>query len=398
MKKIYICFVLGILALFLGWIPKLGADGVSWFLDNDFAHLYLTGSLVRAGVDPYSVDLAPLYPQSGFTPTREIPFAGAPPALAIVIAPFTLLQPLQSYLLWTVLQVGALLLGSVIMMRVVGLRYSFLGTIAVLCGVLAPLGVFAHLRYGQTQALMFLLIAIGVALVQRDSRWMWRGGLILWGVASSLKLFTAPLLFVAWRYRGREGALWFMIGFGLLCVPFALWCGFGALLTFASRTVPYLQEISVAFNGNISLSGALTYTQRIILGGEVLSVRAFQIVSLLAFVPLCMVEWRERKDVVAATVSCVAASCLLSPTTWSHYLPLLTGGFLYLLARAQRAGCPEPALWSVFGLYICLGCTLGYTARGDIVMQLVSAWWGALGIVAMLVMIVASRRRKGVFA
>lgn len=396
--RVYVCSVVGIVALFLGWLPKMGADGVPWFLDNDFAHLYLTGTLVGQGINPYAVDLSPLYAEYGFTPTREIPFAGAPPTLAVIMSLFSFLSPWSAYLAWTSVQVSALVLGALMCMRMVGLRWTVLQTAVVVCGVLAPLGVFAHIRYGQTQALMFFLVALGLFLVQREERWMGRVGLVLWGISASLKLFTAPLIFVAWRYRGREGALWFLVGFGLLCAPLALWCGVSSLQTFVCQTIPYIQDLSIAFNGNISLAGAVTYTQRILFGQEVLSARLVQIVCMVGFVPLVTLEVRDKRDLIAATVTCIAACCLLSPTTWTHYLPLLTGGFIYLVARARSAARPSVALWCILGLYMCLGVALGYIARGDVVTQLVSAWWGALGMIGMIVMITLARRRVGVFA
>ena len=88
MKKIQIGFVISIVVLFLGWLPKLGADRVFWYLENDFAHYYLTGALVRSGVNPYAVNLSPLYAENEFTPTRDIPQVSSPPPLAVVMAPF----------------------------------------------------------------------------------------------------------------------------------------------------------------------------------------------------------------------------------------------------------------------------------------------------------------------
>jgi hypothetical protein len=93
----------------------------------------------------------------------------------------------------------------------------------------------------------------------------------------------------------------------------------------------------------------------------------------------------------------LTAACLLSPTSWPHYLPLLTGGFIYLVACSLRAKRPEVALWIVLALFLCLGATIGYVPRGDLLTQLVSAWWGALGMIAMIVMIFFARRRTGVF-
>ena len=117
MKKIQVGFVLAIVLLFLGWIPKLGADRVFWYLDNDFAHYYLTAKLVRNGVNPYLVQLAPLYGEYGFTPTRDISQAGAPPALAAVMAPLAGFSPMVAFGLWSLIQLSALAFGVMVLLK-----------------------------------------------------------------------------------------------------------------------------------------------------------------------------------------------------------------------------------------------------------------------------------------
>jgi Glycosyltransferase family 87 len=396
-KKIQICFVLGILALFLGWLPKLRAEHVFWFLDNDFAHFYLTGKLISAGLNPYAINLAPLYAEEGFTPTFSIPSAGAPPALGILWSLFAPLPPFVAFVTWTVIQIGSLLLGTVVLMRSLGMRQSGDHLAAALFGVLAPLGMFMHIRYGQAQALMFLLLVVGLVLMRRDEKWAWRGGVVLWGIAASLKLFTLPMVCVALRYRGREAVVWFLVGVLALPSLFVAWCGSEGLYTFVAHTLPYLRDLSLAFTANISLSGALAHSQRIVWGEALLTDRTTQAISLALFIPILVLEWREARDLVASTMTILTAACLLSPTSWPHYLPLLTGGFIYLVACGLRAKRPEVALWTVLALFLCLGATVGYVPRGDLLMQLVSAWWGALGMIAMLLMIFCARRRIGVF-
>lgn len=389
--------MLGTVALFLGWLPKLRAEHVYWFLDNDFAHFYLTGKLISSGLNPYSVNLAPLYIEQGFTPSFPIPSAGAPPALGLLWALFSPLPPLWAFIAWTVFQVGALLLGAVILMRSLGLRQSGDYLAAVLFGTLAPLGMFMHIRYGQTQALMFLMLVGGLVLMQRDGRWAWRGGVVLWGMATSLKLFTLPLVFVALRYKGREGLVWFLAGLATLPALFVGWCGTDGLYTFVAHTLPYLRDLSMAFTANIRLSGALVHSQQIVLGEAFLSERTVQAFSFIVFLPLLVLEWREKRDLVASTMTIATASCLLSPTSWPHYLPLLTGSFIYLLACGLRARRPEMALWSVLALFLCLGATVGYVPQGDVMMRLVSAWWGTLVMIAMIATIFFARRRRGFF-
>ena len=118
MRKIKIGFVISIVVLFLGWLPKVGAGRVSWYLDNDFAHYYLTGGLVRSGINPYAVNLSPLYAGGGFTPTRDVPQGGASPTLAVIMAPVSALPPFEAFCVWTAAQVVSLFLGVVLLLRV----------------------------------------------------------------------------------------------------------------------------------------------------------------------------------------------------------------------------------------------------------------------------------------
>jgi hypothetical protein len=166
---------------------------------------------------------------------------------------------------------------------------------------------------------------------------------------------------------------------------------------FFVSTLPYLRELSVAFNGNISLSGALTYSQRILAGGDVISVSLLQTLSVLLVIPFLFWERKERADIVASTMMVLAVSCLLSPTAWPHYLPLLTGGFVYLLAKAQRSAQPEASHVVTLVLYVCMGVAMGYLSRGDMMTQVVSIWWGPVCILVLLGLLCEARRESGFF-
>jgi len=391
-KKVHLACIFSIVALFLGWVPKLGADRTIWYLDNDFAHYYLTGSLARSGTNPYAVNLIPLYAEQGFTPTREIPQAGAPPALAVIMAPFSALSPAVAFFAWSCLQIGSLILGVILLLRHCQVIRTPKYTIAAVLAALAPLGMFAHLRYGQCQALVFCIVVAGVVLMSGVSQFSWRLGAFLCGMSASFKLFTAPLGLVVARYRGWEGLVWFVAGFLSLWGVFIGMCGWEALEQFFTSTLPYIRDLSVAFNGNISLSGAITYSYRIVTGSDLLAVGLVQGFCLVLFVPYFVWERREKEDLIASTMMALVVSCLLSPTSWPHYLPLLTGGFVYLLRSVQRSARPHVSLSVVLATYLCMGATIGYIPHGDLLMRFVSAWWGPLCMASLLVLIARARR------
>jgi hypothetical protein len=187
------------------------------------------------------------------------------------------------------------------------------------------------------------------------------------------------------------------LGFVSLWGVFVGLCGWEGVRTFLVSTLPYLRELSVAFNGNITLSGGLVYSQRILSGGDVVPIAFLQALSGMLVVPFLLWERKEHSDLVASTMMVLSVSCLLSPTAWAHYLPLLTGGFVYLLAQSQRSARPEVGHVVTLALYICMGVAMGYLSRGDLMTQMVSVWWGPVSIVALVVLVGQARRGSGLF-
>lgn len=397
MGRLTLCYFFAALCLLLGWIPKLvkglGASGVgSWFSYADFSHLYLTGSLVRTGLDPYLAPLEKLYLQQGFAPNPEIPLAGSPPALAIILAPLSYFTPIDAFIIWTTLQISALLIGCGIVMRVCGgFEHVQLRALVYLCA-LVPVGVLSHLRYGQSQCLNFFFVALALHSIIRGVNWIQRLGLLLLGFSASLKLFTFPLIVVAWRTSRIRGVFWFLAGFIAPFVALALWCGPSSIGSFVTECVPYLGRLSHAFDGNLSLSAAITYTQRIVWGVAVIPDQWVQSFAVALVIPIVFFELRERQDLPATTFTMLTAACLLSPTCWTHYTVFLHGGFIYLASIDLRAGPSQRALWGLLALYVCVGANIGYRRYLDVPTQLISAWLGAIAMIAMLVMIFRARR------
>jgi hypothetical protein len=48
-------------------------------------------------------------------------------------------------------------------------------------------------------------------------------------------------------------------------------------------------------------------------------------------------------------------------------------------------------------LYICMGVAMGYLSRGDIMNQVVSAWWGPLSMVSLFLLLCEARREREFF-
>lgn len=368
-------YLVALLALFLGWLPKIKATTVPWAHDNDFAHSYLTALMVRQGTSPYAKDLLPMYREHAFSPTRQIAEATNPPPLAVTMSPLTFLAPDSAYAVWVVVQLVSLASGVLLLISALGIRVSSVGALGLLVGSIAPLSTFALLRYGQSQGLIFFVISLGVWCARSGPRWLAPS---LLGLASSFKLFTLPLIVVAFRYWGARGVAFFLCGFAVLWLPFVLWCGSAGLGDFFVSTVPFIQSLSLSFDANISLSAAVTYTSQAFgFGTDGVSSLA-QCACLIILGALVFAEYRRSRacpDLCESVAYVVALCLLLSPTSWPHYIPLLTVLFLCLVRNAQHAREPQREMWWVLGLYLCVGSAIGFQRSGDILTQIVSAWW-----------------------
>lgn len=390
MRGIKLIFIFCLVRFYVGWFRRINLTGRPWFTDNDFAHHYLTGRLVLEKQNPYLADLLQLYKQYGF----EVGFSGpnptAPPALAILLAPFATMSPQTSFILWTIFQLGSLILGVLLLIRHLKIRLSYFDYFLVILGALGTSGVFAHIRYGQAQLILFFLVILGLRLIDHNKRVAQNVGLVCWGISVSFKLFTLPLLYVAYRYKGIRGVFWFGIGFTSLTVPFIGLCGIHSIETFVHHTLPYTRELASQFTGNISLSGSVVRLQRLIVGHDLFSPLLLQQISALLLLPYSILEWRYSRDLVASTLSVLVVSCLISPTAWAHYLPLLTGGFIYIgkcIADGERAGISWVTLLS---LYLAMAMPLDWMMTSHEGQIAATVWTPA----CMGIMLVLLRRAR----
>lgn len=393
-----VIFLVAVALLLLSSTFRIRASTIPWHRDNDFAHYYLTATLTAEGRDPYSTNLVPLYEHYQLTPSREIERATNPPALALLTVALSYFSPMQAFQIWTALQLLALLGSILLFIDLIGLRLSVLEKVVLLIASLGPYGSFSHFKYGQGQALMALLIIVGLQLLRDGPNYRRNIGAFLWGVATSLKLFTYPLVYIVWRYYGWKAALWFMLGLLALHLPFTLLCGPESILNYFYNALPYVQFTAVKYSGNISFTSAIVYTAGIIYGSinvnrAVLSFLNFGSVMLLAWA--IYYEHRENAEkagVVTSTMVILTACCLLSPTCWPHYLPLIYGALLLLLKYSLETHRQRSFNMMVIAVYIMLGAAIGYLGKEDLPARIVSAWWGPISLSLVLAMLIYARR------
>ncbi|GAC1535168.1 MAG: hypothetical protein NVS2B7_04000 [Herpetosiphon sp.] len=141
---------------------------------------------------------------------RRNPFADIykyPPFFALLMAPLTGMDATSAFRTWVVVQGAALLVGAGVIWYVAGAyarRWSTVWLILLLA-LFKPLT--DSLRYGQPDALLFLLVALGFWASSRQ-RWVTFG--IVIGIATAIKLYPAyllllPLIRGRWRAVGGWG-------------------------------------------------------------------------------------------------------------------------------------------------------------------------------------------------
>lgn len=378
--------------LLLGWMPKLRVQEVPWYQNNDFAHYFITGDLVRKGINPYSVDLRPLYSDYGFAPDRMISKATNPPPLAYLTSWLTYVDPAIGFLIWTLLQIVALVIGILFSIRIAGLKLNAIESgILIIAGV-APLSFFSHLRFAQSQAIIMCLIAFSVFLMQRggDSRKCL--GAFVMGFASALKLFTLPIIVPIFSRLGLTGVVWFGLGFGIAWLPFFLAVGFGGIADFVAISLPYIGSVSHNFTGNIGLVGSVVNSARAF--DYLSSIRPFipllnQLSILLLAMGLIYIFSKsiKRWSFEGGIFFVLGLCCLLSPVSWNHYLLLLIPGMIFMAQKVTTQDITgRDSMWLII-TYLLLGSAVGLVKGSEPVGEIVSAWSAVFGIILYLKLI-----------
>jgi len=357
---------------------------------NDFAHYSIESHRLLEGQNPYREPIGEEYAAQGFVNRPAVDRATNPPALLTVFLPFALLPPVVGFWLWTAVQLGAFAYVLWTCVRRFGIehRRTFLGVLAAAALSMAPM--VAHLEYAQTQLLMLALIVFGGGAYADRGRSSVLGPL-LWGVATSFKVFTWPLGLLALAYGGLRSAILFAVGIILFQLPVLLGSGNEAFIDYAALSIPYIQSTVFQFNGSNSLTGAIRYTIEALSGNQptlalVLRWNTFSVVALLLCSGVCAYRW-SRDGEITFLESCrrigvvLLLSCALSPTSWNHYLVLAVLPLLVLLALTLHtppasSKRPELNLLSALIAYLLIGLSQGRVTTAGMSWTLISSWWG----------------------
>ncbi len=370
----------------------------SWPLHNDFAHYYLSSSKLLATENPYSTELE--YQKNGFINRPEIKIATNPPALIVALMPIVLFNPEIGFMLWTVLQLLSLWGAIFYAVKIADFNLSLLHKVGLFFAALVTYPCITHLEHGQSQLLISFLITYGIWLLKTEKTS--RFGLFLWGLATSLKLFTWPLAIVSFAFAGSLGFLWFVAGFAILNLTAFFVLGAAPFYDFLFSVIPYIASTIFKFNSNNSLEGAIVYSLQAFGSSELRLNLAANFLPILfvsgaaiAFLSVGVLSLRMKASYqdISITIFLVSLICLLfSPTAWAHYMVLTFPILVYLLCLFIKSHDPKLHPVKLLIGYSLVGLTQGPVKNMALEWQLIGAWWGVFTIFYVIFLLFSAKR------
>jgi len=364
----------GIIALF--WIGlalhaaviihQAAARRTQW----DFSHYYVSALAMREGLNPYLTDLRPLGAHLGL---EGINRSNYPPPFILSFEPLTFLTPRAAWLTWLVLNLAALATAIVWLLepwRDLGKRKIL--AFAALALLYPP--VSTNIFYSQTQILLLLMLVI--VMRELAAGHDVTAGLVL-GFAGLLKIF--PLIMAGYLVvRGRWRALGatvtgFAAGLAVVMavvgvqrtIDFAV----GAQAALAAGFIDRPANVAISsfvsrlfwYGAGLHSSPAIEAARHLTALGAQLGVLLLTIAVTFSRRPARDGEWRVYSLWIAATI-------MVSPTAWIHYLAMLLLPFVAIAAAGWRGRASSRALWLMVASYslITLSMFVAGSAAGGL--------------------------------
>lgn len=319
-----VVFALWCIPMFLG-PPLLSRDVYSYVAQGELASrgfdptshgpIYLGRGEAMSAADPvWRTNPAPYGPVAIQTSRWIVEGAGHDAAAAV-----------WGFRVWALLGVAMTAVG----VGLIAASYTRSPAVAIAVGVANPL-VLIHLVGGaHNDAFMIGLMALGLAAVRRDRRWL---GVVLLALATAVKLpAVLGLAFVGWNWgnsestpfwrRVRDTALVTGVGVAIVAVLCAI-VGIGAgWVTNLKNTGKVTSTFSVTtklgyvFGDGLHLGGLDIDSETVM--------SLFRLVGLLAVAVIGVVVMLRspRIGLVRSTGLALAAFFLLGPVLWPWYLP-----------------------------------------------------------------------------
>jgi hypothetical protein len=299
-------------ALALGWRDRA---------ESDFAVFYQAAVALRRGADPYQVAAG-----------RNL----SPPALAVLMQPFTLLSFDSTVVVWTV----ASLVSVVLCAQAIARHTPDVSRTTVMLVLLATQPLAYVINQGQITALIMLPLLTLAWLADRSGRSL-QAGLALGALIYFKPFYGVLALYLLWRRAWRTCA---GIGSGyLVCVLIGLVAGphtYVSWLT-ALGDVPHgggfhnasIEGLALRlFRGNPDT--VVTPIQPLIVSHTLEQATRVVGIAFVVVTSAWAVARARNRDDVWATLS--IAGVLLSPLGWMYYLPASIGPLTAAITRDRR--------------------------------------------------------------
>lgn len=352
-----------------------------WSRHNDFAHYYLGAEIFSQGRSPYSVELKELYKLKGLINKPPIEKATNPPALLLLTSPLALLEIDDAFMVWSAVQFLSLLAMIIFSIRALGILMTKRELLIITLASLAVYPVTYHFELGQTQLLIGALIAIALKLMLSDLKAERIMGALLIGFATSIKLFTWPLLVLVAIELGTVGLIASVAALILPNLLASVLVGPELITDFISEALPYVSKTVLIFAGSSSLIGTIIHSLSIISADTYQiteqTVRLLNILSASFLFILSVVIARLKRDLLSKASMLIALLLILSPTTWSHYLVLTIIPFMTLIKLFRERA--TNSFWLIL-CYVAIAFSQGRLRRGDNLWQWVTACWGVFAL------------------
>lgn len=166
-------------------------------IDTDFPNYYTSSRLLMEGKD-----LSRLYDDEWFQEqitsygmNQAGRFSPFPPITALIMMPVALFSPLRALQVWTVLNLGILVMSIALLSRIVGKNWLWSALLFLGSG----LALINNFRFGQLYLVLTFLLILGYDSWRKFSPT--RSG-ILFGIGSAIKYF--PLILIPFYVARRE--------------------------------------------------------------------------------------------------------------------------------------------------------------------------------------------------
>ena len=366
----------------LWWMAILHTVILAWYLpqrayDHDFSVFYSAAIALRQHLDPYTTDLVPIGQRMNMkvwplVHTTDTPFA------LLLFMPFSLGAPATSHSIWITLN-GIALFGALTLL--IRPKYSGLDVrMALLTAALALLyaPVTENFLFSQRQVLILLLLALMMRSLESGNDV--RAGLLL-ALAAAYRVF--PILMVGYfvvrgqwrllRYTALGLALIGAVTIVMMGLPLCVSFLRGVRLAMAATSNP----ADVAIRGLIIRGFTHVFGDRFDGRHEIFQRASILFAQLAILVLTVMPTLRNLRQTVFDQRSYglwVAATVVLSPLSWIHYMVLLLIPLIAIAEAASHNQCSRRALFAAVASYLMIAVT------SHVRVNLIDALWWARGV------------------